>query len=139
MMTKEQYKKANSTVYPVLMVILGYFILTLIAHLLSVGAAWKVMVQLGTDIVAVIVSTVMFLVRKETKMCSLVMLASGAVAYTIIVLFNSSDISFIYAFAILFASMAFLNARLIIAGNAVIIVSNLLRIVFIYDMSQGAA
>lgn len=133
-MTKKQYRSANGTVYPVLMVILGYFILTLLAFMLMIGPTWKSGLQLGTDVAAVIVCTGIFLKARDTKLCAVVMLVSGSVAYMVIVLFNSSDVSFVYAYAILFASMAFLNVRLIVAGNAVIIVSNLFRILTLYDL-----
>ncbi len=134
-MTKTQYRGANGTVYPVLMVILGYFILTLLAFLfLSGGSTWQAYLQLGTDVAAVAVSTAVFLKLRDTKTCAVVMLGSGALAYTVIVLFNSSDITFVYAYAILFASMAFLNKRIILWGNVVIIGSNLLRILLYYDL-----
>ncbi len=133
-MTKTQYRGANGTVYPALMVILGYFILTLLAFLILSGPTWQAYFQLGTDVAAVAVSTAVFLKMRDTKTCAVAMLGSGALAYTVIVLFNSSDISFVYAYAILFASMAFLNKRIIIWGNAVIIGSNLLRILLRYDL-----
>ncbi len=133
-MTEKQYRSANGAVYPVLMVILGYFILTLIAFMFTSGPTWKACLQLGADVAAVAVSTAVFLKMRETKLCAVVMLASGALAYMVIMLFNSSDISFVYAYAILFASMAFLNVRMIIAGNAVIVFSNLLRILIQYDL-----
>lgn len=133
-MTEKQYRSANGTVYSILMVVLGYFILTLVAFLFISELTWKVGLQLGVDVAAVAVSTTVYLKMRQTKTCAIVMLASGSLAYMVIMLFNSSDYTFVYAYAILFASMAFLNARLIVAGNVVIFISNLLRIVMQYDL-----
>lgn len=136
-MTKRQYRRANSTVYSVLMVILGYFMLTLIASFFISEPTWKVYLQLGTDVAAAAVSTAAFLRMRETKTCAIAMLASVSLAYMMIVLFNSDDMAFVYAYVILFASMAFLNVRIIVAGNVVIVVSNLLRILTQYDLEAN--
>lgn len=133
-MTKKQYKSANSAVYSVLIVVLGYFILTLVGHLLISEATWKIYLQLGTDVAAVAASTAVFIKKREEKICSVVMLASASLAYMMVILFNTSDLTFVYAYAILFSAMAFLNMRIIVAGNVVIIVSNLLRILTQYDL-----
>lgn len=55
-------------------------------------------------------------------------MASGAVAYAVICLFNSTPETYVYAIPILFAAMAYLNMRMVVLGNAVIIIANIIRI-----------
>lgn len=128
-MTQDQYRRANSRVYSVLLVILGYFLLTLIAFVATGNATWKAWVQMVVAIVALAVCTVSFLTKRDTKLCAVVNMVSGAVAYTTLVLLNSTEGTYAYAFGILFAAMTFLNIRLTIGGSVVIILSNILRIV----------
>lgn len=128
-MTQDQYRRANGRVYTVLLVILGYFLLTLIAFVATGNATWKAWVQMVVAIAALAVCTVLFLTKRDTKLCAVVNMVSGAVAYTTLVLLNSTEGTYAYAFGILFAAMTFLNIRLTIGGSVVIILSNILRIV----------
>lgn len=128
-MTQDQYRRANGRVYSVLLVILGYFFLTLIAFVVTGSANWKTWVQMVVTIAALAACTALFLTRRDTKLCAVVNMACGALAYAALVLLNGTEGTYAYAFGILFAAMTFLNIRLTIGGNVVIIVSNLLRII----------
>lgn len=136
-MTKEQYRVANTKIFPVVMIILSYFLISFLLSILTRNHSWKVWTQTLITLAAILSSTFAFIRTRETKTCSVVIMGSCAVAYTVIVLLNSTDGVFMYVFAILFLSMAFLNVKLAIWGNAVAIVSNLLRIVTHYN-GEGA-
>lgn len=56
-------------------------------------------------------------------------MASSAFAYFIICLLNSITGTYVYAIPILFASMAYLNMRMVILGNSVIVLANIIRII----------
>jgi len=128
-MTPKQYRQANGKIFPVIIVILGYFIVTLGAFVaVSGGGNPRTYVQLVTAIVAVIVSSVMFFTKRDTKACAIALLSSSAVAYAVICLFNTTPGTYVYAIPILFATMAYLNMRMVALGNVVIFVSNVLRI-----------
>lgn len=136
-MTQKQYKEANSVVFPTIMIILGYFIITLSISLLTASFRWQVVIELIAASIAFLISIGIFLYRKDSKLCSIIMLLCAAVAYTVITLLNSYGITFVYAFAILFASMAFLNVRVITSGNCVIIAANLIRAFLYYDSTDS--
>lgn len=128
-MTQKQYLRANGRVYLVLLVILGYLLLTLTAHLIVASGSWRIWVQLAMTIAALIICTIVFLTRRDTKFCSVVILGCATVAYVALVLLNGTEGTYVYGFGILFASIIFLNERLVIVGNVVIIISNVLRII----------
>lgn len=127
-MTGAQYKRANSTVFPIIMIVLGYFCLTLIASVAASEATWRVWLQLGVSAVGMIAAVVFFVTMRDTKAGSVGILASATVAYAVCVLMNTNNEVFAYAFPILFAVMAYLNVRMMIWGNSVIIVANIIRL-----------
>ena len=132
-MTQKQYKEANSVVFPAIIIILGYFSFSFIASLLTSSFRWQAVLELIATVLALIISTSIFLYRKDSKLCSIVMLSCASVAYVVITLLNSFSITFVYAFSILFASMAFLNVRIITAGNSIVLAANLLRTFLYYN------
>lgn len=128
-MTKEQYKRANGTVFPVAVIILAYFAFSMVAWAFSKGGTWRTWTQLAVSVLAILVSAVVFAAKRETKECAVVMMGSAAAAYAVIRLIGTASGTWAYAFPVLFAAMAFLNVRLIVAGNAVVVASAVLRLV----------
>lgn len=127
-MTKEQYRIANAKIFPVVMIILGYFLITFILALLSTGGTPKIWAQTIVTIIAILLSLLALFKYKESKAGSVTMMSSCAVAYVVIVLLNSNDIVFTYVFAMIILSMAFMNLKLVVLANVVTIIANLARI-----------
>ena len=132
-MTPKQYRQANGAIYPVILAILGYFVLTLLAFVLISGGNGRTWAQLIVAGMAIIISTVLFIAKRETKLCAIGLMASSAVAYAVICLFNSTPGTYVYAIPLLFAAMAYLNIRMVFLGNAVIIISNIIRILLTWS------
>lgn len=127
-MTKEQYKAANSRIFPVIMIILGYFLITFMLSLLSARGTWKVWIQIGFTLSAILVDIFALIKNRETKACSVALMGSCALTYVVIVLLNSNTGVYTYVFALIVTSIAFLNVRLAIWGNAVAVAANLIRV-----------
>lgn len=138
-MTKEQYKRANGTVFPVIVIILGYFGFSMIAWAVSKGGTWRTYAQLVASVLALLVSAAVFVTKRETKECAVVMMCSAAVAYVVIRLVGTAAGTWAYVFPVLFAAMAFLNIRLIVWGNTVAIASTVLRLVINYKTLDDAS
>ena len=128
-MTPKQYRQANGKIYPVVVVILGYFVVTLLAFVCFSGGNAKTVGQLVAAVLAIGVSTFLFLTKRETKTCAVGLMASSALAYFVICLLNSTDGTYVYAIPILFAAMAYLNMRMVYLGNVVIVLANVIRII----------
>ncbi len=135
-MTKEQYRIANSKIFPVVMIILGYFLITFTLSIIAGNHTWKIWIQIGFTIFSILISILALVKNRETKACSIVLMGSCALAYTIIVLLNNSVGIYTYVFALIVSSMAFLNVRLAVWGNSVAIAANLFRI-FINFTTEG--
>lgn len=135
-MSKEQYKAANSKIFPVIMIILGYFLITFLLSILTGNSTWKVWIQIGFTVSAILVDIFALIKNRETKACSVALMGSCALAYVVIVLLNSNVGVFTYVFPLIVSSMAFLNVKLAFWGNAVAIIANLLRVI-IHWSSEG--
>ncbi len=128
-MTSEQFKRANSAVYPVLLVILGYFSVVTGIRIVSGGGTVFNFIKIGVCVAAILVSTFFFLTKKDTKTAGIAMLVSSSAAYAVVVLLSDNVEAFAYAFPILFAAMTYLNIRLVIGENMVILLANVVKLV----------
>lgn len=127
-MTKEQYKRANKTVCTVIMIVLAYITLTLLAFVLaSESVTWTTYIQIVTAIVAMCVTVPIYGKMKETKLGGILMLFAATLTYLMVCMFNGTDGTYVYAFPVLFASMAYLNVRLMIWGNSIVVLACVLR------------
>ena len=127
-MTEKQYKRANGTVFPVMMIILGYFALSVVFTMMGGNRSIGNIVQLLVSIIAMVIAAVGFVTRRGTKAGAIIVLASASVAYGVTTIVAANDGAYAYAFVVLFSAMAFLNKRLIFAGNGIIISANVLRL-----------
>lgn len=128
-MTKEQYRVANAKIFPVVMIILGYFLITFFLTIVTGSGTWRVWVQIAFTLSGILISIFALLKNRETKACSIALMGSCALAYVVIVLLNSNANVYTYVFALIVCSMAFLNVKLAIWGNSVAIIANILRFV----------
>lgn len=83
-MTEEQYKRANGTVFPIVMIILGYIAVSMVLWAISSQPTWRTWTQLGTAVAAMIVSAVAYLTGRTTKRCGVILMVSAAVVYTVV-------------------------------------------------------
>ncbi len=127
-MTEAQYKRANATVYPVLVLILGYVVVSMIGEVITGESGPSTWVQLIASIVAIICATVFYLRKREKRICGIVLMVLVFLTY-LIVLFCSGDVeTFAYGFAILIASMVYMQVRYVVAGNAIILLGSVIKL-----------
>lgn len=138
-MTAEQYKRANSTVFPVILIIYGYISVTMLLLAVSQGATWRTWVQLTASVLVLLTSAGAYFTGKTTKRCGVIMMAISAIAYAVIGLVGTTMSIWGYALPVLFASMAYLNVRLVIGGNSVVLLVNAIRLVMSIKSGNDAA
>ncbi len=139
-MTKEQIKRANGTVFPIIVFIMAYLLLTLGAFVLTSkdGANWKTYLQVAVAAITLVIEIATYLTKRGEQIGSVIILSTAAAAIFIITIVNSTAGTYAYAFPILFAAMAFLSEKLIVAGVAIIFCANLIKAVISYGSSNGA-
>lgn len=128
-MTKEQYRRANKVVFPIMVLILGYLLLamTLLILTKSASAGWHTYVEIAASMIGLIVVVSAFLTKRDTKLCGVCMMAAGAFVYVVFRLVGTSEGTCIYAYPMLIASMVYLSVRLVILGNSTIVAVNVIR------------
>lgn len=128
-MTEQQYKRANGTIFPVILFIVGYIALSMLLAAAYSGVTWKVWFQLGTAAAAIVIIIIAYMTCRATKKCGIMILASASLVYVVVSFLNNTADTWAYAVPVLFAAMVYLNKRIIISGNAVILVSTSIRLV----------
>lgn len=138
-MTKEQIKRANGTVFPIIVFIMAYLLLTLGAYVLTAkdGANWKTYLQVAVAAITLVIEIATYLTKRGEQIGSVIILSTAAAAIFIITIVNSTAGTYAYAFPILFAAMAFLSEKLIVAGVAIIFCANLIKAVISYGSSDS--
>ena len=129
-MTKEQFRRANLVVKNILSIFLLYMMVTLgLAIALDGKKTFAVLNQFIAAVLAFIVIQIIYVKEKETKKCGVIMLLAGTVVYFVVALFNSTNGIYVYVFPILFAAVIYLNEKIIIAGNSIALIANIIRLI----------
>ncbi|MFG6345697.1 MAG: chemotaxis protein [Lachnospiraceae bacterium] len=137
-MTREQYRRANKVVFPVMLIFLGYLAASMGLAALTGTAGWYNYVEMGTSLAGLIVVVVAFLAKKDTKLCGICMMGAGALVYMVFRIVGVSENTSIYAYPFLFAGMAYLNVKLLCWGNGVIVGANIIRLVMHLNSISGS-
>lgn len=138
-MTKEQFRRANLVVKNILSIILLYLMVTLgLAIALDGKKTFAVAIQFIAAVLAFIVIQIIYVKEKETKKCGVIMLLAGTVVYFVVALFNSVSGTYVYVFPILFAAIIYLNDRIVLAGNTIALVANVIRRLIMRSVQLGA-
>lgn len=127
-MTAAQYKRANTTILPILVIIMGYVCFAMFGQIAAYGFQWQHLTQVIVSAIAIIIAVGIYVTNREKKLCSIIMLAAASLAYVVIVLCSDNIECYAYAFPILFSAMALLNVRFVIAGDTIIIASNVIKL-----------
>lgn len=122
-MTKEQYRKANGTVYPVIMILMAYILLVTLGVISNKGMQTRTIVQAVVAIVAMVTATCGFAVKREHKSGTTIILSSVSVAYFVIMLVNDAPNTYVYAIPVLFATMVYFSTKYVFYGNVVTLIS----------------
>lgn len=128
-MTKEQYKRVNNAIFPVVTIILAYIGISMVLWAISNIATWKTWLQLLSSITALLIILIAYITSRTKKICGTVMMISAAFVYIIISLVGTAVNTWAYALPILFAAIAYLNIRLIVGGNIVTLAVTLTRLI----------
>ena len=131
-MTEEQYKRINSAIYPVVMIILGYIAVSMVLWVVTSEGTWKTWTQFISAVIGIFIATAAYITGRRKKRCGVIMMASSAVIYVIISIVGTTVSTWTYALPILFASVAYLNKRLIICGNAVTLAATVIRLIMAF-------
>jgi methyl-accepting chemotaxis protein len=129
-MTESQYRRANLAVYPIMLLVQGYIVFSLM-YMKNTEASINIIVQVVTAVLSLIISTVVFIKKKESKLCAIVLMTCGSIAYLVVMCLDTSTIVYVYFLPILFSSMIYLNKKLIVTGNVIVVAANIIHVIHV--------
>ncbi len=121
-MSREYYIRSNKVVYPMIMFTCFVVILTLLGAVFNSGLDFGRGVQIFGIIALMIMGTVFFITKKDQKVGMIGISLMGGGMYLLVSFFNINPYVFMYGFIILFICVAYLNKRIIIGGNTMIVI-----------------
>lgn len=138
-MTVDQYRRANKRAYIILMMILVYLLGSVVLGTVLNGFSGAMAAQMAVIVVAMIMSTVAVIVLPDKRIGMICMMAPGAASYVVVALLNRNEYAFIYAFVFVIMSMCFYNLRLVVLGNVVVFITNIIRLILRGNFSDSMA
>lgn len=138
-MTKNQYKRIDAVVFPIMLIILDYIAFTMIVKALAGQAILATYIQMIITIIGIVIIIAAFAKKRGEKICGIVMIGAGAAVYLILMCFNVAPQTYVYALPMFFAAMAYLNFRLIVWGGAVTAVGFIIHSVRMASMGTATA
>ena len=134
-MTKEQYRRANQTVFVVMALILAYLLVVTVLTANNVGFNFRAVVRIVVGILCFAIAIFAFIAKRETRQGALLLSYSAIAAYAVFVAVGNNASVYAYVFPIIFAAMSYFDYKLIAALSIIAIAANLLRS-FVLDFSQ---
>ena len=122
-MTEKQYKRANTAVFPILLVLVLLNAFILLALVITGDGSTNTYIQLVVYFAAMAAIVVAYITKSNKRICSMIFYSVGGVVYLVMMCFNMTQISFIYALPIIFAYIAYLDIKLMYISNAVVIIA----------------
>ncbi|MCI9077448.1 MAG: chemotaxis protein [Lachnospiraceae bacterium] len=126
-MTEKQYKKANTAVFPILLILIILNLFFIITVLFTSSGTASTYIQLAVYLIAAVAVVAAYITSRQKRICSLVLYSAGGIVFLVMMCFNSTQISFVYALPIVFAYVAYLNKRLMYISNSVIIIAYIIQ------------
>ena len=134
-MTREQYLRSDKRVLGLVGVTVLYMILSMLYAIVLHTAETGTYIQMVVYIVLLAVCIAGFAFCKGTRLCGSILTGSGALAYLVLMGLGFEELTYVYAFPILIASILYLNKRFALAGSSVILIANVIKTV--RDASAG--
>ncbi len=137
-MTESQYRRANKTVFSVSVVILLYFIVAMGYTALHTDSTMQGYLKVIVSVLSCIGAVVSYVLWRDKKKGAVAMMICATIAYAVIVLLGVDSGVYAYAFPVLFGTMAYHNRRLVVCGNAAIVLVNFVKLFTASDAQSSS-
>ena len=129
-MNSQQYNRANKRVFLAAIIVFAYIAFTLFAAFGSKEPdATRVIIQLDAAIAVIVIAVIAFITKRDSRTGALMLVGAMTVGYFIIALLNSTIGTWTYALPLVIAAMIYLDIKMMMVMNGVIIISGVIRLV----------
>lgn len=137
-MNSQQYSRANKRVFLAAIIVFAYIAFTLFAAFGIKGAdTTRIIIQLVAAIAVIVISIIAFLTKRNSRTGALMMVSAMTAGYFIIALFNLTIGTWTYAIPLVIAAMVYLDTKMMMVMNGVIIISSVIRLIM--QLKAGGA
>ncbi len=137
-MNSQQYSRANKRVFLAAIIVFAYIAFTLFAAFGIKGAdTTRIIIQLVAAIAVIVISIIAFLTKRDSRTGALMMVSAMTAGYFIIALFNLTIGTWTYAIPLVIAAMVYLDTKMMMVMNGVIIISSVIRLIM--QLKAGGA
>lgn len=137
-MNSQQYSRANKRVFLAAIIVFAYIAFTLFAAFGIKGAdTTRIIIQLVAAIAVIVVSIIAFITKRDSRTGALMMVSAMTAGYFIIALFNLTIGTWTYAIPLVIAAMIYLDTKIMMVMNGVIIISSVIRLIM--QLKAGGA
>ena len=137
-MNSQQYSRANKRVFLAVIIVFAYIAFTLFAAFgIKDADTTRIIIQLVAAIAVIVISIIAFLTKRDSRTGALMMVSAMTAGYFIIALFNLTIGTWTYAIPLVIAAMVYLDTKMMMVMNAVIIISSVIRLIM--QLKAGGA
>ncbi|WMC91799.1 methyl-accepting chemotaxis protein [Kineothrix sp. MB12-C1] len=134
-MTREQYARIDRKVLIFIIFILIFSAISMLREVTGENIRPATYIGLITPALMLIISIVGFFIFNGRRICGSILTGCGALTFLVLMCVSSAEMSYVYAFPIMTASMMYLKKRFAAVGSVFIIVGNV--IFTVREMSLG--
>lgn len=130
-MSKEQYRSANKSVFIAVMIMLGY-IFGVNALILNSGIKLSTVMNVAISGIGIVVILLLFVKKRETPIFAKAMLVIAAITHLVDMCTTDSSDTYVYGLILLFIGIIYMNMKYLFLLNIFVVIANivyLLRII----------
>ncbi len=118
-MTEKQYRKADSMVFPTLMVVMVGIFLNMLGMISTGGMSPAMLMVAGVSLLSAIVTVLFYIKYKGKRICGIYMSIMAVFVCAVMIVFVEAQFFYIVAAPALVAQMAYLERKRIIISSAI--------------------
>ena len=128
-MTEKQYRKVHKAVC-LIIVVLSLFLTVLVAlNIFKTGPTFGMVIQVVFYILSMISSILIFIKDRGTKGGAIALCTCSVMIYVALMCFNKTQVMFIFGIPVFFVSMAYLNKKMSIIEDTILIVFYFVQVI----------
>lgn len=120
-MTEKQYRKADSMVFPTLMVVMAGIFLNMLGMISTRGTNTALQTVTIVSVLGVVATSIIYMKLKGTRNCGIYMCVTATVVWGFMVILVDAQFFYVLAAALFIAQMAYLEKKRIIVSAVVVL------------------
>ncbi len=135
-MTEQQYRKADSMVFPIVMVIMVGIVFNTLGILAAGANSLLLNITLIVGIVGIISTIIIYILFRGQKVCGILMPLVAAIVYVAMVICLDEISFYMQAVPVLISIMAYLNVKQMIIGGGLAVPVMIFKLIYLVNVDK---